>query len=389
MSNKSYYEILGISNTASESEIKAAFKKQAIKYHPDRNKGNAEAEEKFKQINEAYQVLSDQDKKSSYDRVGHDSYTKGASYGGGSGSQGGGFEGFDFDFGDIFSSFFGGGFGGGSTRARRGPRSGDDLEYRLTLTFEEAVFGCKKEIVIRRKDKCTTCSGSGSKPGTSPVNCSKCQGTGQVKVQRNTPFGSMVTMSACNQCKGEGKTNTNPCVTCRGSGKVNSEKKITVNIPKGIDTGQVISMRGEGEAGDIGAPSGDLYIAINVMSSKKFVRKGQDIFTDHHISVWHAILGGETTIETLDGDYQINIKEGTQSGTVQVIKGKGVNKINANFRGEHHVKIIVDIPKGLKDVQKEALNAFKESMGDMREYSSLKGNSNTNKKGFKMPKFFQ
>lgn len=312
--SKNYYEVLGISNNASDSEIKSAFKKQAIKYHPDRNKGDAEAEKKFKEVNEAYQVLSDPDKRASYDRVGHDAYTRGASYGN---TSTGGFEGFDIDFdiGDIFSSFFGGGFGGG-TRAKRGPRPGNDLEYRLTLTFEEAVFGCTKEIFIKRKDKCSTCSGSGSRNGTSKMTCDKCNGTGQVKVQRNTPFGSMVSMSSCSKCSGSGKINTNPCMTCKGTGKVNAEKKITITIPRGIDTGQVISMRGEGEVGDLGASSGDLYITINVLNSSRFRRKGNDIFTDHHIPIWKAILGGETAIETLDGDHTINIKEGDRKSVV-------------------------------------------------------------------------
>lgn len=378
MSNKNYYDVLGITKNASEAEIKTAFKKQAVKYHPDRNKGNLEAEKKFKEINEAYQVLSDPVKKSNYDQFGHDAYTKGASYGGGNSS---GFDGFDMDFdiGDIFSSFFGGGFTG---RTRRGPKPGNDLEYSLTLTFDEAMFGCTKDIFLKRRDKCVTCSGTGSTPGTNKTTCDKCHGSGKVKVQRNTPFGSMVSMTTCSKCSGVGTINTNPCVTCKGSGKINSEKKITISIPRGIDTGQVISMRGEGEAGDVGAPSGDLYITINVMNSNKFRRKGNDIFTDHRIPIWTAILGGEIVVETLDGDYKINIKEGTQSGTVQILKGKGAYKVNSNFRGEHHVTIIVDIPRAINEKQREIVGLLMENFGSANQYPDKKAGHK--KKGWRL-----
>ncbi|GAA0814289.1 MULTISPECIES: molecular chaperone DnaJ [Clostridium] len=372
MANKDYYASLGLQKGASDEEIKKAFRKLAIKYHPDKNQGNKEAEDKFKEINEAYQVLSDPEKKARYDQFGTADFD-------GSGFGSGGFGGFDFSdmggFGDIFDSFFGG--GGGSSRRRNGPQRGADLEYTVNLTFEEAIFGVEKEISINRSETCDSCKGSGAKTGTSAKTCPTCNGQGQVRVQRQTPLGSFVSTSTCSTCGGSGKVIDDPCTTCHGKGNVRKNRKITVNIPAGVDTGNVMPLRGQGDHGTNDGPPGDLYVRINVASSKKFTRKGNDIYIDTHISMGKAALGTEITVATVDGDVKYTIPAGTQSGTLFRLKGKGVPRVNSSGRGDQYVKVIVDIPKNLNDKQKDALKAFMEACGENV------GEGTHHKKGFK------
>lgn len=372
MASKDYYEVLELQKGASDDEIKKAFRKLAIKYHPDKNQGNEAAEAKFKEINEAYQVLSDPEKKARYDQFGTADFD-------GSGFGAGGFGGgFDFSemggFGDIFESFFG---GGGSSRRRNGPVKGADMEYSLNLTFEEAIFGVEKEITINRSENCEDCRGTGAKAGTSPKTCPICSGSGQVRVQRQTPLGNFVSTSTCDKCGGKGTIVDAPCSTCAGRGKTRKSRKINVKIPAGVDTGNVMPLRGQGEHGSNDGPPGDLYIRINVSRSSKFDRRGNDIFIDTHISMGKATLGTEITVPTVDGDVKYTIPAGTQSGTMFRLKGKGVPRVNSSGRGDQYVKVIVDIPKSLTNKQKEALEAFMESCGE-----NIDGEG-THKKGIK------
>lgn len=358
MAGKDYYEVLGLQRGASDAEIKSAFRKLAIKYHPDKNPGDKEAEAKFKEINEAYQVLSDPQKKANYDQFGTADFN----------GAGGGFDGgFDFSgmggFGDIFDTIFGGG-GGSSARRRNGPVQGDDLEYVLRLTFEEAVFGCEKEISITRNENCEECKGTGAEPGTTPKTCPHCKGSGQVRVQRQTPLGNFVSTTTCDKCGGKGKIIEKPCHTCNGKGQVRKNRKITVKVPAGVDNGNMMPLRGQGEHGKNGGPPGDLYVRINVAPSKVFARKGNDIYIDVHLSMAKAALGTEIKVATVDGDVSYNVPEGTQSGTLFRLKGKGVPRVNSGGRGDQYVKVIVDIPKNLNEKQKEALRAFMEASGE-------------------------
>lgn len=354
MANKDFYEVLGVDKSASEDEIKKAFKKAALKYHPDRNKGDKEAEEKFKEVNEAYQVLSDAEKRQRYDQFGTADFN---------GAQG--FDGFDFGgfggFGDIFSDIFGGGF---SSSRKNAPRKGADLEYNLNLTFEEAVYGCKKEIRVTRKEKCETCSGTGAKPGTSSKTCTKCHGSGRVQMQRRTPLGVMSTTTVCDACNGEGKIIEEPCTTCRGTGKERKTRTITVNVPAGVDTGNVMPFRGQGEAGENGGPAGDLYVNIRVAPHKSFKRNGYDIHMETHISFAKAAFGTDIKVPTVEGDVTYKIPAGTQPGTVFRLKGKGVQRVNSTIKGDHYVKVIVDVPKTLNEKQEEALRMFMEASGE-------------------------
>lgn len=366
MAKKDYYETLGIEKGASEEEIKKAFKKAALKYHPDRNPDNKEAEEKFKEMNEAYQVLSDSEKRARYDQFGT-ADPSGAGFDGG----------FDFSgfggFGDIFGDIFG---GGSSSRNPNGPRKGADLEYNLSLSFEEAVFGVEKEISITRNEKCEDCGGSGAKAGTTPKTCDKCGGNGQIRVQRNTAFGSFASMSTCDKCGGRGQIISEPCKTCHGSGKERKNRKIKINVPGGVDTGNVMPLRGQGEHGEKGGPPGDLYINIRVAPHKTFKRNGIDIHIESHISFGYAALGTEIKVPTVDGDVKYKVPAGTQPGTVFRLKGKGIPRVNGHGRGDQYVKVIVDVPKSLNEKQKEALKLFMEASGETVEISE------ENKKSF-------
>ncbi|EJO5347209.1 molecular chaperone DnaJ [Clostridium botulinum] len=380
MPSKDYYAVLGIQKGASEQDIKKAFRKLAIKYHPDKNKGNKEAEEKFKEINEAYQVLSDPQKKAQYDQFGTTDFN------GAGGFDPSGFGGFDFSdlggFGDIFDSFFGGGFSSGGRR-KNGPQRGADIETAINLTFEEAVFGTEKEISVNKHENCDTCNGTGAKPGTSPKTCDKCGGSGRIRVQKNTILGSMVTETSCDKCGGSGRVIENPCNKCHGNGKIRKNKKIKVKIPAGVDTGNVIPLRGQGEPGNNGGPTGDLYINIRVASHSIFKRKGFDIYIEKHISFAQAALGVEIKVPTVDGEVKYEVPAGTQPGTVFRLKGKGVPRINSTARGNQYVTIIVDIPKKLNNKQKEALTMYMEASGE-----TVSGKEKDNifekiKKGFK------
>lgn len=360
---RDFYEVLGLQKGASDDEIKRAFRKLAVKYHPDKNKGNEEAEEKFKEINEAYQVLSNPEEKAKYDQFGH------AGMDGGFGGGAGGFGGFDMGemggFGDIFESFFGGGFGGGgSQRRKNAPRQGNDLEYSLTITFEEAMTGVEKKFNITRTEGCDTCHGTGAKPGTSKKTCSKCGGAGQVRVQRQTPLGTFASTATCDACHGQGEIIDSPCHDCRGKGTVKKSRSITVNIPAGVDTGNVLTLRGQGDHGANGGPAGDLYVRINVKPSAIFKREGTDIYYDYRMSMTRATLGEEITVPTIDGNVKYTVPAGTQPGTRFRLKGKGVPRINSTTRGNQFVNIIVEVPKNLNREQRDALKAFMATIGE-------------------------
>lgn len=355
---RDYYEVLGVSKGASEDEIKKAYRKTAKKYHPDLNPGDKQAEEKFKECNEAYEVLSDPQKKARYDQFGFAGVDP--NYGAGQGGYGGGGFGFDgdIDLGDIFSSFFGGGFGGGG-RNPNAPQRGRDTQTSVTLTFEEAAKGCKKTIEVMRVMDCSECGGTGAAKGTSPSVCPECQGRGVINIQQRTPLGVMSTQRTCSRCGGTGKIINTPCSKCNGKGKVRTKKKIEVSIPAGIDNNQVVNVRGFGNAGSNGGPSGDLKVVVSIKNHPYFNRDGYDVWVDKHISIVQATLGADVNVPTLDGDVKLNIPAGTQPGEVFTLKGnKGISRLNGMGKGNEFVRIVVDIPKSVTSEQKELLRKF-------------------------------
>ena len=358
---RDYYEVLGISKSANEDEIKKAYRSLAKKYHPDMNPGDAEAEIKFKEVNEAYAVLSDSEKRSKYDRFGHDAFdpSSGGGFGGFSG-----FGGADFDFGDIFSSFFGG--GGGSSRSRANmPVEGDDVATRVTVSFDEAAFGCKKEVNFARIENCPDCHGSGAANESDIEKCSECRGSGRITVRQQTMLGYMQTQRNCPSCSGRGKIIKNPCKNCNGKGRIKINKKLEVNIPSGIDDRQNIILRNQGSAGINGGPNGDLIIEVRVKEDKFFERDGNDIFCEIPISFAEATLGAEIDVPILGGGTEkYKIPDGTQSGTTFTLKNKGIPDINTKRKGDLIIKVAVETPKNLNSKQKELLIAFADSLGE-------------------------
>ncbi len=365
---RDYYEVLGVDKNASADDIKKAYRKLAKQYHPDLNKDNPEAAEKFKEVGEAYAVLSDEEKRSRYDQFGH----AGVDGSAGGGGFSGGFGGFgDFgDLGDIFGSFFGGGFGGGQSR-RNAPQKGRDMRVRLELTFEEAAFGCKKDLNVSRMETCSTCSGTGAKAGTSPETCSRCRGTGQIRSVQNTPIGQIQTNTTCPDCRGKGKIIKERCAVCQGTGKTRVSDKISVNIPKGVDDGQTLRVRGKGDAGENGGPAGDLYVSISIKKHPIFERDEYDVYVEMPITFVQATLGCEIDVPTLDGKVKHRIPEGTQSGTKFRMRGKGISYPNGSGRGDQYVIVNIEVPKNLTQKQRELLVKFADETND-KNYNQQK-----------------
>ena len=359
---RDYYEVLGIQKGASEDEIKKAYKKLARKYHPDMNPGDKEAEEKFKEVNEANEVLSDPEKKARYDQFGFSGVDPNYGAGAGGGAYGGGF---DFgDLGDIFGSFFGGGFGGGQRRNPNAPQRGESIRASVSVSFTEAAFGCEKSVTLERSEQCPTCKGNGCAPGTTPEICPDCHGTGTVQTRRQTPMGVFASNGPCRKCGGTGRLIHQPCPNCRGTGAVRKRKTIKVNIPAGIDHGQTISLRGQGNAGKNGGPAGDLLITVMVQPHELFHRDGVDVFCEAPITFAQAVLGAELEIPTIDGKVKYSIPEGTQTGTVFRLKGKGIPVLNGRGRGDQYVTVTIETPRNLNKEQKEALRRFSETLGE-------------------------
>ncbi|MCD8390418.1 MAG: molecular chaperone DnaJ [Firmicutes bacterium] len=349
---RDYYEVLGVDKRAYDDEIKKAFRKQSKKYHPDLNPGDKAAEEKFKEVNEAYQVLSDSQKRQKYDQFGHAGVDP--NFGAGAGGAGG-FNDFDFGdiFGDIFSGFgFGGGNGGGR---RRGPSRGADVRKTIEITFEEAALGCKKKINITANEKCSSCSGTGAAPGTSAETCPNCNGSGQVRTQQRTMLGYMTNVTTCPKCNGNGRIIKNPCKDCRGTGRVRKSKTVEINIPAGIDNGQTIQLSGKGEAGELGAPNGDLLLTVRVREHALFKRRGSDVYLEMPVSFVQAALGASLTVPTIYGAVEYDIPEGTQPGTVFRLREKGIPFLQGKGKGDEYVTVKVEVPKNLSDKQKTVL----------------------------------
>lgn len=365
MNNTEYYDRLGVSKDASQDEIKRAYRKMSKKYHPDINKEPG-AEEKYKEVQEAYETLSDDQKRAAYDQHGPDGANGFGGQGGFGGFDGGaGFGGFE----DIFSSFF----GGGATRNPNAPRQGDDLQYRVNLSFEEAIFGAEKEVHYNREATCKTCSGSGAKPGTSPVTCGRCHGQGVINVDTQTPLGMMRRQVTCDVCHGTGQEIKEPCQTCHGTGHEKQSHKVSVKIPAGVETGQQIRLAGQGEAGFNGGPYGDLFVIINVNPSDKFTRDGSTIYYTLNISFVQAALGDTVEVPTVHGNVEMTIPAGTQTGKTFRLKGKGAPRLRGGSQGDQHVTVKIVTPTKLNDAQKEALLAFAKASGDEKIAPQKKG----------------
>ncbi len=358
-----YYDILGVGKSASDDELKKAFRQKVKQYHPDLHPGDAEAEAKFKEVNEAYSVLSDKDKRAKYDRFGK-AGVDGQGFGGGYSA---GFE--DIDLGDIFSSFFGG--GASSRRRRNGPSQGANLKYGMSLEFMEAAFGCEKDITITKQDKCVSCNGSGAQPGTTPETCPTCKGAGRIQEQTQALFGMTMYSRTCPTCQGKGTVVKSPCQACHGRGNTTVTKKLHVKIPAGVDSGDMLPIRGEGEPGTNGGPYGDLYIQFRVKKHELFTRDGMNTFCDVPITYAQAALGDTIKIPTIYGNVDYKLREGTQPGETYTVKNKGIpNKNNANIKGDHICKFVIEVPTGLTKQQKDKLKDFNDTLTD-RNYSKV------------------
>ena len=360
---RDYYEVLGVSKSATQDEIKKAYRKIAKENHPDQHPGDKACEERFKEANEAYEVLSDADKRQKYDQFGHAAFDPSAGYGAGGF---GGFGGFDDifgggGFGDIFSSIFG---GGAQTRNPNAPRRGDDVRATLNISFEEAAFGCEKEVTAPRIETCPDCKGTGCAPGTTAETCPDCHGSGTVRTTQRTPFGMAQSTGPCQKCRGSGKIIHQPCKTCRGMGKIRRNHKLTVKVPAGIDDGQAIPISGCGNAGANGGPAGDLLVGVIVRPHPIFEREGTSVYMEQEISYAQATLGAEVEVPTLDGKVKLTIPEGTQPGAVFRMRGRGIPSLRGGGRGDQFVSIKMGVPRNLTSSQKELLRQFAASMGE-------------------------
>ena len=370
---RDYYEVLGVQKGASDDEIKKAFKKMARKYHPDLHPDDKEAGEKFREINKAYEVLSDPEKRQRYDQFGHAGVDP--NYGGSGGFTGGGFGGgFDFDINDIFGSFFGG--GGTSRRSNaNAPRRGQDITTNANISFMEACEGKKHDIKVTRMETCPDCNGTGAANGSKPETCPDCHGTGTVKMTQRTPFGMISNTRSCRRCGGKGTINSNPCKKCGGTSRVKTTKTISLDIPAGIDDGQILRVSGKGDSGLNGGPAGDINVVISVRPHPLFSRSGSDVHCEIPVTYTQAVLGDELTVPTIDGNVKYKIPEGTQTGTVFRLKGKGIKRLRRSDRGDQYVKINIEVPKNLNKKQKELLQEYAKAMdeGIEEHYQKRKG----------------
>lgn len=368
---RDYYEVLGITKSASDDEIKKAYRQCAKKYHPDLNPGDKQAEERFKEVNEAYEVLSDKEKKARYDQFGHAGVDPNFNAGGGSPF------GQDIDLGDIFSSVFGGfgGFGGRRSANPNAPRRGTDVETTVHISFEEAAMGCKKTVEYQAVSTCKECNGTGAQKGTSPKTCSACSGRGQVTINQRTPFGVVQTSRTCDSCKGRGKIVEKPCRECNGAGRVRRKKSIEINIPAGISDEQVLNVSGHGNSGVNSGPNGDLHVYVGVRPHPVFERRGDDIWCELPITFAQAVLGGQVTVPTLYGKVTYELHEGTQPNDIFKLKGKGITHLGSKTKGDQYVKVIIEVPKNLSQKQRELIQQFDGTTSD-KNYSKRKSFKN-------------